>query len=195
MACGRAAQTSRTGCHPGRGCSGTSPRASGHSGKRRKDQGAPRAAAHTAGAGPAPSPQDQPGERRTPRGLFLGRTVTSDFRRVSTTSGHGCPRQTLRTAHARPRSPARAPFLFKRSEIPNPQQEVTRRSPGGKGQGSGAGRGVNYVGTAGAWAVGAEHTARDAEDALRNRDGQNGLAGAAPAGARERGRCQDAPEV
>lgn len=135
MACGRAAQTSRTGCHPGRGCSGTSPRASGHSGKRRKDQGAPRAAAHTAGAGPAPSPQDQPGERRTPRVLFLGRTVTSDFCRVFTTSGHGCPRQTLRTAHARPQSPARAPFLFKRSEIPNPQQEVTCRSPGGKGRG------------------------------------------------------------
>lgn len=76
----------------------------------------------------------------------------------------------------------------------------SKRSPAGHqgerdGGGGGAGRGVNYVGTAGAWAVGAEHTARDAEDALRNRDGQNGRAGAAPAGARERGRCQDAPEV
>lgn len=75
----------------------------------------------------------------------------------------------------------------------------SKRSPAGhqgeRDGGGGAGRGVNYVGTAGAWAVGAEHTARDAEDALRNRDGQNGRAGAAPAGAREGGRCQDAPEV
>lgn len=56
------------------------------------------------------------------------------------------------------------------------------------------------MGTAGAWAVGAEHTARDAEDALRNRDGQNGRAGAArqvpasAAGAKTRRRREPASQ-
>lgn len=87
-------------------------------------------------------------------------------------------------------------FCLKGQKSPTHSKRSPARHQGERdGGGGGAGRGVNYVGTAGAWAVGAEHTARDAEDALRNRDGQNGRAGAAPAGARERGRCQDAPEV